>query len=85
MYGAGDTAATEPKSIHIAANAIALARFEDILSVFNELGWGYSLWNFQGDFGIISHNRPGTRWEKIRGFKVDRDMYELFIEHMKEA
>jgi aryl-phospho-beta-D-glucosidase BglC (GH1 family) len=66
-------------------NALALAWFDDVFSVFNELGWGYSMWNFQGDFGIAAHNRPGTRWEKIRGFKVDRELYELFIEHMKKV
>lgn len=65
-------------------NSLALSWFKDVFSVFNELGWGYSLWNFQGDFGIVGHDRPGTRWEKIRGFKVDRDLYEMFIEHMKE-
>ncbi|MCD1655843.1 glycoside hydrolase family 5 protein [Treponema zuelzerae] len=63
-------------------NALALRWFSDVLSVFNELGWGFALWNFSGDFGIASHGRPGARWESMNGFRIDRDMYELFREHM---
>lgn len=65
-------------------NKTALLWFKDILSVFHELGWGYSLWNLIGDFGIIGHNRPGTRWERIHGFYVDRELYELFRMYMKK-
>lgn len=63
-------------------NSIALRWFEDILSVLNENDWGFSFWEFEGDFGIAGHNRVGTRWEKINGFNMDRDLYELFKEHM---
>lgn len=63
-------------------NKIALAWLEDLLDVYNELGFGYSLWNFDGDFGIIGHNRPGTRLEKIGGYDVDIDMYEIYKNHM---
>lgn len=65
-------------------NELALRWFRDILSVFRELGWGYSLWNFSGDFGIAAHGRAGARWETVEGFTVDRDMYDLFVEFMKE-
>lgn len=62
-------------------NALALAWFRDALSVFREYGWGYSLWNLSGNFGLAGHGRPGTRWEKVHGLVVDRDLYELFLEN----
>lgn len=59
-------------------NETALSWFKDLFQVFSELGWGYALWEFEGSFGIIGHNRPHTRWEKIGSYTVDRDLYELF-------
>ena len=58
-------------------NDLALRWFEDVLSVFREFGWGYSLWNFKGSFGIVEHGRPGTVYEDYRGMKVDRALLEL--------
>ena len=58
-------------------NDLALRWFEDVLSVFREFGWGYSLWNFHGTFGIVEHGRPGTVYEEYKGFKVDRALLEL--------
>ncbi|MBQ4353429.1 MAG: cellulase family glycosylhydrolase [Clostridia bacterium] len=59
-------------------NDLALRWFEDVLSVFREFGWGYSLWNFRGSFGIVEHGRPGTVYEDCRGMKVDRKMLDIF-------
>ncbi|MBR3812442.1 MAG: cellulase family glycosylhydrolase [Spirochaetaceae bacterium] len=64
-------------------HATAMNWFNDLFSVYRELGWGFSLWNFIGEFGIIGHNRPGTIWENIKGFKVDRELYDLIKEYMK--
>ncbi len=58
-------------------NDLALRWFEDVLSVFREFGWGYSLWNFKGSFGIVEHGRPGTVYEDYKGFRVDRALLEL--------
>lgn len=58
-------------------NDLALRWFEDLLTVFRENGWGYSLWNFKGSFGIVEHGRPGTEYEYYKGFKVDRKLLEL--------
>lgn len=63
-------------------NEIALRWFKDLFKVFNELGWGYALWEFKGSFGIIDHKRPNTRHEKIGSYTVDRDLYELFKDGM---
>lgn len=65
-------------------NDTALAWYKDFFSVLNELNFGYALWNFRGPFGISEHGREGTRWEMIDGLKVDRDLYELFIQGMKK-
>ena len=59
-------------------NPIALAWLTDLMTVFRERGWGYSLWNFTGAFGIIGHNRPDTKWEEYKGFLVDREMLEIY-------
>lgn len=59
-------------------NDLVLRWFEDVLSVFKEFGWGYSLWNFRGSFGIVEHGRPGTVYEDYRGMKVDRKMLDIF-------
>ena len=58
-------------------NDLALRWFEDVLAVFREFGWGYSLWNFRGAFGVVEHGRPGTEYEDYKGFRVDRRLLEL--------
>ncbi|HRK22408.1 MAG TPA: cellulase family glycosylhydrolase [Fimbriimonadaceae bacterium] len=58
-------------------NDVALRWFRDLFSVWNEFGWGYAMWGFEGAFGIIDHGRPGARLEEIDGYRVDRDLFEL--------
>lgn len=62
-------------------NEVALRWFTDLLSLYKELKWGYSLWNFKGDFGIVEHGRPGTTYEKYKGLQVDRQLLELLLEN----
>lgn len=63
-------------------NETALAWLADLLSLYREFGWGYSLWNFKGAFGIISHGRPGTAYENVGGYRhVDRRLLDLLIEN----
>lgn len=59
-------------------NPVAMAWLRDLMQVYRENRWGYSLWNFRGDFGIIDHGRPDTVWEDYKGFKVDREMLEIY-------
>lgn len=59
-------------------NDLALRWYSDLLTVFRENRWGYSLWNFKGAFGIVEHGRPGTVYEDYKGFKVDRALLELY-------
>jgi aryl-phospho-beta-D-glucosidase BglC (GH1 family) len=58
-------------------NDIALRWLSDLMSVYKELGWGYSMWNFKGPFGIIEHGRPGTSYTEMDGFKVDKDLLDV--------
>jgi endoglucanase len=61
-------------------NDVAMAWMQDLLAVFKRAGWGYGLWNFEGDFGIIGHNRSGAKLETIDGYAVDREYFELLKE-----
>jgi hypothetical protein len=60
-------------------NDVALRWFTDLFGVFKEFGWGFSLWNFEGDFGIINHGRPNARYETLHGYFVDRDLMEIML------
>ncbi len=61
------------------ANDVALRWFSDLLSVFREFGWGYSLWQFEGAFGIVEHGRSGAVYEDTDGYKVDRALFDLLL------
>lgn len=58
-------------------NDVALRWFADVLSVFQQCGWGYALWEFAGPFGIVEHGRTGTWYEKVNGYAVDRELLDL--------
>lgn len=56
---------------------IALAWLEDVLSLFNEQNWGWSLWNLYGSFGILDSGRKDITYEHYKGHLLDREMLEL--------
>jgi hypothetical protein len=60
-------------------NPVALRWFNDLFGLYREFGWGYALWNFEGPFGIVEHGRPGTVYEDVRGYTVDRGLLELML------
>jgi hypothetical protein len=60
-------------------NQVALAWFRDLFDIFREANWGYSLWEFEGSFGIAGHGRPGSKYETIEGFEIDRDLLDLMV------
>ncbi|MFZ6026654.1 MAG: glycoside hydrolase family 5 protein [Chloroflexota bacterium] len=60
-------------------NDIALRWFEDLFGLYGEFGWGYSLWEFEGAFGIVRHGRPGAVYEKLGGYEVDRALLSLML------
>jgi endoglucanase len=56
---------------------VALAWLGDLMGLWKEWGWGYSMWNFEGSFGIIGHGRKGAHIENVMGYDVDRDMLDV--------
>jgi endoglucanase len=60
-------------------HAVCLAWMRDLLSLWKEAGWGWSMWNFRGGFGILDSNRPDVAYEDFRGHKLDREMLELLL------
>ena len=63
-------------------NDVALRWFVDLMSVFRENGWGYSMWNFSGPFGIVNHGRPGTVYTEMDGFTVDKALLDIMLVNM---
>lgn len=61
-------------------NDTALRWFSDLFTVYKENNWGYSLWNFEGPFGIVSHGRPGTEYTRMDGFDIDKKLLDMFLE-----
>ena len=58
-------------------NDIALRWLTDLIAVFKDNGWGYSMWNFEGAFGIVNHGRPGTVYTEMDGFMVDKALLDV--------
>ena len=57
----------------------ALAWMTDLLSLWQEAGWGYAMWNLRGSFGILDSGREDVEYEDFRGHKLDRKMMELLL------
>ena len=60
---------------------IVLRWMEDCLTLWDEAGWGWALWNFRGSFGILDSGRADVSYEKMQGHLVDRKMLELLQRH----
>lgn len=58
-------------------HAVTLRWMEDCLAVWQEAGWGWALWNFRGDFGILDSGRSDVEYEDFEGHRLDRRMLEL--------
>ena len=58
-------------------HAVALAWIEDSLSLWKEAGWGFSMWNLRGSFGVMNSERQDVQYEDFEGNKLDRKMLEL--------
>ena len=59
---------------------VMLAWLRDNLDLWKQAGWGWALWNLNGDFGILDSKRPDVNYEDWRGHKLDRAMLELLQE-----
>jgi hypothetical protein len=58
-------------------HAVVLAWMRDCLEDWKKAGWGWALWNFRGDFGVLDSNRTDVAYEPWEGHLLDREMLEL--------
>lgn len=56
---------------------VALAWMTDCLAVWKQAGWGNSLWELRGSFGVMDSERADVAYEDYKGHKLDRKMLEL--------
>jgi len=56
---------------------VALKWMADVLDLWREAGWGWSLWNLRGGFGVLDSNRKDVQYEDFRGHRLDRAMLTL--------
>ena len=56
---------------------VALAWMKDQLELWKETGWGWSLWNLRGSFGVLDSGRTDVSYEECRGHKLDRQMLDV--------
>ncbi|MEL7239455.1 MAG: cellulase family glycosylhydrolase [Planctomycetota bacterium] len=59
---------------------VTLRYMRDWLELWREASWGWSLWNFTGEFGILDSERNDVDYENYKGHKLDRKMLELLRE-----
>lgn len=60
---------------------IFLNWFGDLLSVLDEYGIGYALWNFRGTFGVLDSSRNDVSYENWQGHSLDRRLLGLLQRH----
>ncbi len=58
---------------------VCLAWMSDLLALWKEAGWGWSMWNLRGGFGIVDSGRTDVAYEDFHGHKLDRKMLELLL------
>jgi endoglucanase len=60
---------------------VVLAWMGDLLTLWQDAGWGWAMWNLRGEFGVLDSGRSDVRYEDWRGHQLDRKMLELLREH----
>jgi len=58
-------------------HSVTLAWMHDCLDNWLTVGFGWSLWNFRGPFGILDSDRKDVGYETFKGHQLDRKMLEL--------
>ncbi len=56
---------------------VVMAWMKDVVGLAKNAGWGWSLWNLRGAFGILDSERADVAYESFRGHQLDRAMLEL--------
>jgi endoglucanase len=60
---------------------VTIRWMKDMLSLWKEIGWGYSMWNLRGPFGVLDSGREDVEYEDYKDHKLDRKMLELIKEY----
>ena len=60
---------------------VALKWLNDLLAIFEENKWGWSLWNLQGSFGVLDSDRRDIKYENYKGHKLDRKMLDILLKY----
>jgi endoglucanase len=58
-------------------HAAMLGWMSDLLALWKGAGWGWSLWNLRGGFGVLDSARKDVEYEPFRGHLLDRKLLEL--------
>ena len=61
------------------AHNVSLSWMSDLLTLWREAGWGWSMWNLRGRFGLIDSDRADVAYEDFRGHRLDRKMLTLLM------
>jgi hypothetical protein len=67
---------------HRTPHPVALGWMRDCLANWRRVGFGWSLWNLRGTFGVIDSERSDVTYEAYRGRRLDRRMLELLREDL---
>ena len=68
-------------AFHKTPHDVVLRWGRDCLELWKEAGWGWALWNFRGDFGILDSGRTDVAYEDFHGHKLDRRLLDLLQAH----
>lgn len=58
---------------------VTLAFMKDQMALWKSYGWGWSLWNFRGAFGLLDSGRKDVKYESYKGHQLDRGMLEVLM------
>jgi endoglucanase len=50
---------------------VVLSWMRDVLDLWKEAGWGWSMWNYRGSFGIVNSDRADVTYKDWHGYKLD--------------
>ena len=64
---------------NLTPHGVCLSYMADAVSLWKEAGWGWSMWNLRGSFGIVDSGRTDVAYEDFNGHKLDRKMLELIL------
>ncbi len=58
---------------------VCLAWMKDLLALWKEVGWGWTMWNLRDPFGVLDSGRPDAAYVCLHVHGVDRKMLALLV------